>query len=495
MSDSSHDDAGASALTADERKRRLLCQWTLAGGLATLGAAARAQGTYGSDTSAAAPVPAASAAAPLPAATSGAAPESYPPSPSRLALLMGNQLYPAPFDLPPIHKNVRDLHGALQRWGFTVTNALDVDAAQSRDALDSFSRKVREAPAGAVVLFYFAGHGLQVEAENLLVAAGVNPSAQSDVLRKSSMVLGGDVVGRLPSGAGGLTIAVIDACRTTIRAALKAGDGLNQVEAPPGCLIAFSTAAGKPAIAPAVETQNTFYTASLVKLLHTSSGDTTFSDLFHLVKLDVERTMENHPLAPIRQLAQSPFIAENTQVSVPLAPRRLTEAHFDTRTEEEDWRALQECLWPAQVVKLADAYLQHYPRSRFASSAEVARHGAAEAAAILRRNDIRLYRRSFEPRPDLGDDYRADLLKAARGDKDAAARVGRRWRTDRESGADVSRYEGWLQFAAELGNGIASYELALHYRRADQPQPAARWEARARELGYTPPPTLDHFRK
>lgn len=473
--------AGAAPLTPRGRRRRLLCRWSLASGLL---AAQAAMAQYAD-----APAPVASG----PAAT----PESFPPDTTRLALLMGNQLYPPPFDLPPIPKNVRDLHGALERWGFTVTNALDADAAQARVALDSFSRQVQAAPPDAVVLFYFAGHGLQVEAENVLVAAGVNPSARSDVLMKSSMLLGGDVVSRLPARAGGLTIAVIDACRTTIRAALAANDGLNQVEAPPGCLIAFSTAAGKPAIAPAVETQNTFYTASLVKLLGSSGGDTSFSDLFRLVKLDVQRTMQNHPLEPIRQLAQSPFIAENTQISVPLAPRHRTapSRRFSTESEEGDWRELQAALWPPDVVKLADAYLQHYPDSRFVAGAQVARHGAAEAAAILQRNDVRLYRRSFDARPELGADYHADLLKAARGDKDAAARIGRRWRTDQASGAELSRYEGWMQFAAELGNGIASYELALHYRRSAQPQLAARWEARARELGYTPPPTLDHVRK
>ena len=39
-----------------------------------------------------------------------------------------------------------------------------------------------------------------------------------------------------------MVIAVVDACRT----GLKSGEvvGLNQVEAPPGCLITFSTAAG-----------------------------------------------------------------------------------------------------------------------------------------------------------------------------------------------------------------------------------------------------------
>jgi hypothetical protein len=94
----------------------------------------------------------------------------------------------------------------------------------------------------------------------------------------------------------------------------------------------------------------------------------------------------------------------------------------------------------------------------------VAAEGAREAAGILRRNDVRLYRRSFDPADERGEAYNGDLKRAARGDKDAAARVGRQWVTRERSGAALSRYEGWMQYAAELGNGIASYELALHYR-------------------------------
>ena len=61
--------------------------------------------------------------------------------------------------------------------------------------------------------------------------------------------------------------------------------------------------------------------------------------------------------------------------------------------------------------------------------------------------------------------------------------------------SDVSRYEGWMQYAAAPGNGIASYDLTLHYRRTEQPLLASQFEARARELGYTPPPSLDNTRK
>ena len=54
---------------------------------------------------------------------------------------------------------------------------------------------------------------------------------------------------------------------------------------------------------------------------------------------------------------------------------------------------------------------------------------------------------------------------------------------------------GWLQYAGGLGNGIASYELALYYREAAQPLLAAQAEAQARQLGYSPPRALGHARK
>ena len=81
------------------------------------------------------------------------------------------------------------------------------------------------------------------------------------------------------------------------------------------------------------------------------------------------------------------------------------------------------------------------------------------------------------------------IARAARGDKDAAKRIGVIYK-DCSTGQELGRYEGWLQYAAWLGNGIASYDLALLYRKLDQPDLAARYESRARELGFTPPPSL-----
>ncbi len=194
------------------------------------------------------------------------------PEPPRVALLLGNREYPDGEDLPPIHKNVRDLRGALERLGFEVSEGLDLDAAAARGALAAFAERVRGLPADATVLVYFSGHGAQVDAENLLVGARQNPKARPALLARGSVALTNEVLGFLPARPAGLTIAIVDACRTSLAAALQS-EGLNQVEAPPGCLIAFATGAGKPAIAPADDTRNTFYTGSLVKLLGSASGE------------------------------------------------------------------------------------------------------------------------------------------------------------------------------------------------------------------------------
>src|SRR5690606_33833896 len=120
------------------------------------------------------------------------------PTQTRLALLMGNRIYPSPFDLPPVHKNVRDLKAALEKRGFKVTTAVDLDPAALHKVVAQFARTVQSAPADASVLFYFTGHGLQVDAENLLVGANVNPSANEPVLLDGSLHFKRDVIDLLP---------------------------------------------------------------------------------------------------------------------------------------------------------------------------------------------------------------------------------------------------------------------------------------------------------
>lgn len=416
---------------------------------------------------------------------------------ARLALLLGNRQYPSPHDLPPVHKNIADLSAALSGKGFAVTSALDLDSTALKAQVQAFAQAVKNAPADAIVFFYFTGHGVQVDAENLMLGAPTDPSVTpNDAIVQGSLHLQRDLLDVLPARPNGATITVIDACRTSLHSN-RANDGLNQVNAPPGCLIVFSTGAGKPAIAPAVETQNTFYTAALLKVLQNAPDNISFPDLFELSKTDVQETMLNHPVAAIRQMAQFPFIASNLRVQAMLAPTfKLGQGPTFADTDEQSaWQQLQASAWPSDVVKLAQAFIQQFPQSALRSSVGVVLNGAQAARAIVRRNDIRLFKSAFIA-ADADSMLNDDLRKAGRGDKDAAARVAHAYLKGQHGVApNDDRYEGWMQYAAALGNGIAAYELSLHYRKLGQPVLISQYEALAIELGYTPPPALSHSRK
>ena len=428
--------------------------------------------------------------------------EQAAPYTHRLALLIGNGDYPVPHDLPPIHKNVMDLGEALAFRGFDVTQAMNLDENSLQTTVNEFVKRVAQAPADAVTLFYYAGHGLQLDSNNLLLASGANPTAPRRDLLARSLVLQQKLLAALPPRPQALNITVIDACRTDLRNALGDGEGLNQVEAPVGSLVCFSTGAGKPAVSPASADQNTFYTGALVKQLRESPGHITFNDLFRMVKDDVESTMLNHPLAAIRRLAQNPFIADNARVQVPLAVAFALpgEPALQAMLPEESiaWQTIQSTQWPVDLLRLCQSFLKSFPNSIHARSVKVYQTGAQQALKVLRNTEVKLFKTSFvlpeslPPRQQVDAD--ADLIRAARGDKDAAARIARLHKqADTEQGQ--LRYVGWLQYAGGLGNGIASYELALYYREAAQPLLAAQAEALARQLGYSPPRALGHARK
>ena len=155
-------------------------------------------------------------------------------------------------------------------------------------------------------------------------------------------------------------------------------------------------------------------------------------------------------------------------------------------------QALLGATWPADMVRLADVYLQRFERQPWAADAASIRQRAEQTSRLLRRADVQLYRSAFmapvAPDVTLGD----DLHLAALGDAPAALRLAQRAGSSEEG---LRRKIGWLQLASLLGSPQAAYELALIYRRQAQPLMASLYETQAIEGGYQPLPSLDHRRK
>ncbi|MDA8254602.1 MAG: hypothetical protein M0Z99_03010 [Betaproteobacteria bacterium] len=146
---------------------------------------------------------------------------------------------------------------------------------------------------------------------------------------------------------------------------------------------------------------------------------------------------------------------------------------------------IQSVLQPSRLIKLVDECERDFPASQFA--VEIRHIAAAARQALDIQRSTGLSGDFFEEA--IGDEaYRTNLGKAVRGDKDAAYSLALAYRAGISGvAANPRRMEQWLRFAAELGSGAASWELAEFYNYGGFVADAARFEKKALDQGYRPP--------
>jgi uncharacterized caspase-like protein len=176
--------------------------------------------------------------------------------PHRIALVIGNGDYP----FSPLKNPVNDARAmaqALEKLGFSVELLEDAGLMKMIDAIRRFSVSARE---NDVRLFYYAGHGVQVQGRNYLIPVDAELRSEDEVAFKSADV--SELLERLGTLREGLNIIVLDACRNNpfanlsfvgpdgrlIRFRGAASSGLAPVDAPAGSLVAFATAPGAVAM-------------------------------------------------------------------------------------------------------------------------------------------------------------------------------------------------------------------------------------------------------
>ena len=166
------------------------------------------------------------------------------PAPSRRALVIGNAAYVDSSLSNPIN-DATDLAALLRRLGFDVTLHRDADKLTMEQAIDRFTQDVSPGSAG---LFFFAGHGVQIDGVNYLVPTGARLNAASDV--KDHAVAAEGVLTRMADSGMGVKLLLLDACRDhplgrSFKGAFSRG--LGAMEASQGTLIAYATSPDKTA--------------------------------------------------------------------------------------------------------------------------------------------------------------------------------------------------------------------------------------------------------
>lgn len=127
----------------------------------------------------------------------------------RMALVIGVSAYDglAPA-LPNPTRDAALMRDTLVALGFDVTALIDPDSADIRAALAAFAV---DAAGAEIALFYFAGHGLNVEGESTLLP---RIDARTDVATAlEALVPLSAVVDALGEAGAASTIIILDACR------------------------------------------------------------------------------------------------------------------------------------------------------------------------------------------------------------------------------------------------------------------------------------------
>lgn len=187
--------------------------------------------------------------------------------PQRIALVIGNGAYAESPLRNPVN-DAKDIAAALTRRGFEVSLIQNGTQPQIEDAIRDLSRKLAD---GGIGLFYYAGHGMQVEGQNYLIPVGAKIREELDV--KYEGVAANRVLDFLERANNQMNIIILDACRNNpfARSFRSSTRGLARMDAPTGSIMAYATAPGSTASDGTG--RNGVYTKHLLKAIETPGLD------------------------------------------------------------------------------------------------------------------------------------------------------------------------------------------------------------------------------
>lgn len=199
----------------------------------------------------------------------------------RIALVIGNADYTATSKLRNTLNDAKAMTAALKGLGFEVTTIENGNYETIKNAIYAFGDRIQDVD---VSLFFYAGHGIEVDGTNYLVPVDADIQSHLDVKQKCIPLSG--VSGTMEfANDEGLNMIILDACRNNpFPAGKRGGTGLARINAPSGTLIAYATDPGS--VASDGDGTNGLYTGELIKQLKISQR---IEDIFMHTRNNVEQ--------------------------------------------------------------------------------------------------------------------------------------------------------------------------------------------------------------
>lgn len=171
-------------------------------------------------------------------------PSEKPTTQQRKAIVIGMSDYGQGRNLNNTLNDANDMSVALAELGFEVTLLKNNDLRNLKTNLTNWYSSIQN---NDMAIFYFAGHGIEVNGENFLIPIEADLSSETDVVYNTLNV--NSVLGNMDEKKVGMKLIILDACRDNPfkRSWTRSGGtsgGLAQISAPRGTYIAFAASPG-----------------------------------------------------------------------------------------------------------------------------------------------------------------------------------------------------------------------------------------------------------
>ena len=207
-------------------------------------------------------------------------------SDSRFALVIGNSEYQYASPLKNPKNDSSDIAATLDALYFETMLLQNATKQQIETEVEKFLEKLKQ--EDGVGLFYYAGHGVQLQGDNYLVPVETQAGTDQQIKNQSFNIA--NLLSGMRKLKTATNIIILDACRDNpFKNIAKAGSrsaspinsrglknknipkldtGLSKLNAPPNTLIAFATAPGR--VAQDGYGRNSPYTNQLIKSMQRS---------------------------------------------------------------------------------------------------------------------------------------------------------------------------------------------------------------------------------
>lgn len=295
------------------------------------------------------------ATASLPVMLSTVGSPAWAAAEGRFALVVGNDAYKE-VPLANARNDASAVAGLLKRARFEVDLQLDTTRAGLARAIERFGLTLTRAEA-RLGLFYYAGHGVQVDWRNYLVPVDATVATAASLLTECIDL--GALLALLDQAKGRNFVIILDACRENPfgKAYRPPHTGLSQFDAPLGSLLAFATAPGK--LAADGGDKHSVYTEHLLKELAVPGQ--RLEAALKRVRLNVRFATQG---------AQIPWESTSLEDDIVLFPQPEPAESEQRQLAQKDLERWNEVKQSARAEDVA-SYLKEFPQGSFTEIAEV----------------------------------------------------------------------------------------------------------------------------